>query len=57
MCVAGDVEGVNILDAEYPLENASIKSAYNYGISNKVIKGKHSCLWVEKGCMLLIKVF
>lgn len=57
MCVAGDVEGVNILDAEYPLENAKIKSSYNYGISNKINRGKRSCVWVEKGCMLLIKVF
>ncbi|MBE6360802.1 MAG: thiamine diphosphokinase, partial [Treponema bryantii] len=57
MCVAGDVEGVNILDAEYPLENAKIKTSYNYGISNKINRGKRSCVWVEKGCMLLIKVF
>ena len=57
MCVAGDVEGVNILDAEYPLENAKIKTSYNYGISNKINREKRSCVWVEKGCMLLIKVF
>jgi len=57
MCVAGDAEGVNILDAEYPLKNAKIKSSYNYGISNKINRGKRSCVWVEKGCMLLLKIF
>ena len=57
MCVAGDAEGVNISDAEYTLENATIKTSYNYGISNKINRGKCSCVWVEKGCMLLIKVF
>lgn len=57
MCVAGDVEGVNILDAEYPLENAKIKSSYNFGISNKIVRGKRSCIWIEKGCMLLSKIY
>ena len=50
------VDGIYIKDAKYPLENASIKSGFQYGISNEVIKGKKAEVKVGNGNLLLIKV-
>ena len=52
----GRAEGINILNAAYPLQNAVIDSSYQYGISNEPKKGG-SIVWVEKGSLLLIKDF
>ena len=57
MNVTGDVDGVTILNAKYPLENAKIKSSYQYGISNEVVKGKTAQIFVKEGILLLVKVW
>lgn len=50
-------EGITIKNAKYPLENASIKSGFQLGISNEVIKGQTAEVSCKNGNLLLIKVF
>lgn len=50
-------EGITIKNAKYPLENASIKSGFQLGISNEVIKGQTAEVSCKSGNLLLIKVF
>lgn len=57
MCPFGDVSGVTIKNAKYPLENAEIKCSYQYGISNEVLKEKTASVFVKSGLLLLIKIF
>jgi len=57
MLPCGDVSGVTITNAKYPLNKADIKSSYQFGISNEVIKGNEAFVSVEKGKLLLIKVW
>ena len=57
MCPFGDVGGVTIKNAKYPLENAEIKCSYQYGISNEVLKEKTASVSVKSGLLLLIKIF
>lgn len=55
--VTGTLQGINIENAKYPLQNASIQAGYQYGISNEVIHGKTASIKVSIGKGLLIKVF
>lgn len=55
--VTGTLQGINIENAKYPLQNASIQPGYQYGISNEVIHGKTASVKVAIGKGLLIKVF
>ena len=57
LTVAGDVSGVNIKNAKYPLENASLSSDFQLGISNEVLPGKVAQVSVEHGRVLLVTVF
>ena len=58
LCIDGSLEGVNIIDAKYPLKNAVISTDYQFGVSNEVLKGKKNALvWADKGFGLLVKVF
>lgn len=56
LTVAGDVSGVNIKNAKYPLENASLSSDFQLGISNEVLPGKIAEISVEKGRVLVVTV-
>lgn len=56
MNICGDVKGVNIKNAKYPLTDGEIKSSYQYGISNEVLPGKKAEIWVEEGLLLLFKI-
>ena len=57
LCIDGSLEGVNITDAKYPLDNAVISTYYQFGVSNEVLKGKKKAqVWAEKGFGLLVKV-
>lgn len=57
MNITGDVQGVTIKNAKYPLENSEIKSSYMYGISNEITSGKIAEVSVKKGILLLIKIW
>lgn len=56
LTVAGDVSGVNIKNAKYPLENASLKADFQLGISNEVLPGKTAEVSVEQGRILVVIV-
>lgn len=57
MNVAGDVSGVTIKNAKYNLENSAIRAEFSLGVSNEVIPGKTAEITVEKGIILLVKVW
>lgn len=53
----GNVRGVEISGAKYPLKNAEIKSSYQYAISNQCLKNCDTFVSVKQGLLLLITVF
>lgn len=56
LTVAGDVSGVNIKNAKYPLENASLSADFQLGISNEVLPGKTAEVNVASGRVLVVIV-
>ena len=56
LTVAGNVSGVNIKNAKYPLENASLSCDFQLGISNEVLPGKVAEVSVESGRVLVVIV-
>lgn len=56
LTVAGNVSGVNIKNAKYPLENASLSSDFQLGISNEVLPGKVAEVSVTNGRVLVVIV-
>ena len=56
MNICGDVKGVTIKGAKYPLFNQDIKASYSYGISNEVIDNE-AIVTVTDGILLLVKVW
>lgn len=57
LSMGGEAGGISEKNAKYTLENASISSEYQYGISNEVLPGKTAEISVKSGRLLLIKVF
>ena len=55
--ITGTLQDITIENAKYPLQNASIQSGYQYGISNEVLKGKTASVRINVGKGLLIRVF
>ena len=55
--ITGTLRDITIENAKYPLQNSSIQSEYQYGISNEVIKGKTASVKVNVGKGLLIRGF
>ncbi|MBR1639960.1 MAG: thiamine diphosphokinase [Treponema sp.] len=56
LTIAGNVSGVTIKNAKYPLENADLASDFQLGISNEVLPGKKAEVSVEKGAVLIVEV-
>ena len=56
LTVAGDVSGVTIKNAKYPLENASLSADFQLGISNEVLPGKTAEVSVAHGRVLIVIV-
>ncbi len=56
LTVAGDVSGVTIKNAKYPLKNAKLSADFQLGISNEVLPGKVAEVSVEQGRVLVIVV-
>ena len=56
LTVAGDVSGVTIKNAKYPLENANLSADFQLGISNEVLPGKVAEVSVEQGKLLVVTV-
>ena len=55
--VSGTARGIRITGAKYPLEDAEIRSDYQYGISNEVLPGQTAAVTVREGRLLLVKVY
>ena len=56
LTVAGNVSGVNIKNAKYPLEHARLTPDFQLGISNEVLPGKVAEVSVESGRVLVVVV-
>ena len=56
MTLFGDVSGVDIKNAKYPLENADLKCDFQLGVSNEVLPGKTAEISVKKGFALIITI-
>ncbi len=56
LTIAGDVSGVNIKNAKYPLENAKLSADFQLGISNEVMPGKTAEVSVGQGRVLVVVV-
>ena len=54
MMIAGDVSGVNIKNAKYPLVNANLSADFQLGISNEVLPGQTAEVSVEHGRVLVV---
>ena len=54
MTTEGSVSGVNIKNAKYPLENASLSADFQLGISNEVLPGKTAEISVANGRVLIV---
>ena len=55
--LTGEAEGITIRNAKFPLENGQIDWDYQYAVSNEVLPGETSEVFVAKGRILLIKNF
>ena len=56
LAVDGDLHGVTVENAKFPLSDAEITASYQYGVSNEVIKGKTAVISIKEGRLLLVKV-
>ena len=54
--ITGLARGITVRNAKYPLENAEIKSEYQYGISNENLPGEEAVVSVKEGRLLLIRI-
>lgn len=52
--ITGNAGGVSIRNAKFPLENAEIRSEYQYAVSNEVLPGGTAEITVKSGGLLLI---
>lgn len=55
--ITGTAQGITIKQAKFPLNGAEITCEYQYGISNEVLPGETAQVTVERGRLLLVKVF
>lgn len=53
--ISGVAKGVNIENALYPLEDATIESSWQYAVSNEVLPGRRAEVSVAEGCVLVIR--
>lgn len=56
MNINGTAKGVNIINALYPLKDATVTGDYSYCVSNQLLKDKQAQVFVNNGQMLLIIV-
>lgn len=54
--ILSNAKGVDVIDAKYPLKNATLPITYQYSISNEVLPNKVSKISLKEGTLLLIKI-
>ena len=57
LAVGGPARGIRITGAKYPLEDGTITSDFQYGVSNEVLPGETARISAREGRLLLVKVF
>ena len=55
--LVGDAKGVTIKGAKFPLDKAVISSDYQYATSNEVAGNEPAVISIDKGFLLLMKVY
>lgn len=55
--ITGTARGITETGCKFPLRDAEITCAYQYGTSNEVLPGQTASVSVREGALLLIKVF
>lgn len=55
--ITGDVRGIEISGAKYPLSDGEIECEYQYGVSNEPLPGCTAKISAREGRLLLIKDF
>lgn len=53
--ILSNAKGVNVIDAKYPLIDATLPTTYQYSVSNEVLPIKVSKISLKEGTLLLIK--
>lgn len=53
--ILSNAKGVKIIDAKYPLIDATLPTTYQYSVSNEVLPNKVSKISLKEGTLLLIK--
>lgn len=53
--VTGQARGIDVKNAKFELENATINCDYQYGVSNEVLPGKTAEIEVSEGRLLLVR--
>ena len=53
--ILSNAKGVNVIDAKYPLIDATLPTTYQYSVSNEVLPNKVSKISLKEGTLLLIK--
>ena len=56
LAVDGDLQGVTIENAKFPLSDAEITASYQYGVSNEVVKGRTAEISIKSGRLLLVRI-
>ena len=54
--ILSNAKGVNVINAKYPLIDATLPTTYQYTISNEVLPNKVSKISLKEGTLLLIKI-
>lgn len=54
--ILSNAKGVNVINAKYPLIDATLPTTYQYSISNEVLPDKVSEISLKEGVLLLIKI-
>ena len=53
--ILSNAKGVKVIDAKYPLIDATLPTTYQYSVSNEVLPNKVSKISLKEGTLLLIK--
>lgn len=53
--ILSNAKGANVIDAKYPLIDATLPTTYQYSVSNEVLPNKVSKISLKEGTLLLIK--
>jgi thiamine pyrophosphokinase len=53
--MTGTARGITIRNAKFEIEDAEIKSDYQYAVSNEVLPGETAVITIREGRLLLVR--